>query len=161
MTEDAWRRTSHVIRLEHECAHYFTKRVFGSMNNAIHDEFIADYVGISAAAGVFRAAWMLVFMGLEDYPRYRPGGRLRNYLGNPPPEAGVFALLRRLVKEAAENVERFETRMRAAKGSNAPARTEMLLALAALHLEELASIDAGRLIEEQLLSLGPLVGVSR
>lgn len=150
MTAEAWRKASLLIRLEHECVHYFTMRVFGSMKNALHDEFIADYAGISAAAGAFRADWFLLFLGLEDYPSYRRGGRLQNYLVNPMPGARVFAILQRLVKEAAENLEDFETRMRAAKGAAAPGRTAMLLALAALHLEELASAAAGRFLEEKL-----------
>jgi hypothetical protein len=155
MTDKAWRKASIVIRLEHECVHYFTKRVFGSMKNAVHDEFIADYAGISAAAGSFRADWFLLFMGMEDFPNYRQGGRLQNYLGNPQPDAGVFTILKWQVKEAAENLERFETSVRAAKGAAPPRRTEMLLALADLHMEELASADAGRLIEEELMAVGP------
>ena len=154
MTDKAWRKASLVIRLEHECVHYFTKRVFGSMENAVHDEFIADYAGIAAAAGSFRADWFLLFMGLEDFPNYRQGGRLQNYLGNPRPDAGVFTILKRQVKTAAENLERFETRMRAGEGAERPRRTEMILALASLHMEELASADAGRFIEERLMAIG-------
>jgi hypothetical protein len=154
MTDRAWRKASLVIRLEHECIHYFTKRVFGSMKNAVHDEFIADYAGIAAAAGAFRADWLLLFVGLEDFPNYRQGGRLQNYLGNPQPDSGVFTILKRLVKEAAENLERFETRTLAAKGAARPRRTEMLLALAGLHMEELASADARKFIEEELMAVG-------
>jgi hypothetical protein len=153
MTQNAWRRASLIIRLEHECAHYFTKRMYGSMNNAVHDEFIADYAGIAAAAGAFRADWFLLFMGLEDYPNYRQGGRLQNYLSDPQPSARVFAILQRLVRQAAENLELFETRMRTASGPAATSRTEILLALAGLHMEELASPSAGRLIEERLQAL--------
>lgn len=43
------------------------------------DELIADYAGIVAAWGRYRADWFLRFVGLEDYPRYREGGRLQNY----------------------------------------------------------------------------------
>ena len=46
------------------------------MRNNLHDELIADYAGITAAIGHYRAAWFLRFLGLEDYPTYRPGGRL-------------------------------------------------------------------------------------
>ena len=152
MTDNLWRKTSVDIRLEHECAHYLTKRLFGSMNKAIHDEFIADYAGIAAATGAFRADWFLLFMGLEDYPRYRQGGRLQNYLGDPPPSAAVFSLLQRIVKQAAENVERFEAQMRSKKGPTAFGRTQIFLALAGLHMEELASGEAGRLIAERCLA---------
>lgn len=150
MSDDAWRRTSKIIRLEHECAHYVTRRAFGSMNDAVHDELIADRAGIAAAAGVFRADWFLLFMGLEDYPHYRPGGRLQNYLGDLQPGSSVFAVLTRLVKDAAENLDRFERGMREAGRGSALGNIRMLLALAELHMEELASAEAGRFIEAEL-----------
>lgn len=150
MTDDTWRKVSLLIRLEHECVHYLTKRVFGSMKSAVHDELIADYAGISAAVGSFRADWLLLFMGLEDFSSYRPGGRLWNYLGHPQPDAGVVSILKRQLKVAAENVERFEKGMRAAKGADRPRRIDMLLALAALHMEELASDEAERFIRGEL-----------
>lgn len=153
MPDDEWLKTSRVIRLEHECVHYFTKRVFGSMNNGVHDEFIADYAGIAAAAGAFRSDWFFLFMGLEDFPNYRRGGRLQNYLGELRCDTRPFTILMRMVKEAAENVENFETRTRAASGSGWPARTDMLLALASLNLEELASTDGERLIEGALTAV--------
>ena len=70
--------------MEHECAHYLTKRVTGSMSNNLLDELLADYVGIVAAAGTYRGDWALEFLGLEDYPAYRNGARLQNYRGSPP-----------------------------------------------------------------------------
>ncbi|HYQ84180.1 MAG TPA: hypothetical protein VEP28_09280, partial [Rubrobacter sp.] len=70
LTEQEWRRTSTTIRLEHECTHYFTLRVFGSMRNNLLDELIADYAGITAV-GPYRADWFLRFMGLEAFPAYR------------------------------------------------------------------------------------------
>ena len=71
---DEWRRISLAIRREHECAHYFTRRVFGSMRNNLIDELIADYWAISTTLGHFRADWFLRFFGLEAFPRYREGG---------------------------------------------------------------------------------------
>ena len=53
VAEDLWPVLSHRLRLEHECIHYFTLRVFGSMRNNILDELIADYFAISAL-GRFR-----------------------------------------------------------------------------------------------------------
>ena len=83
------------IRRDHECAHYFTRRLFGSMRNNLLDELIADYAGISAAAGRFRAAWFLRFLGLEPAGHDRPGGRLDIYRGDPPLSDGAFAVLQR------------------------------------------------------------------
>ena len=150
MTDEKWRAMSLAIRLEHECVHYLTKRLFGSMNKAIHDEFIADYAGIAAAAGAFRADWLLLFLGLEDYPRYRRGGRLENYLSDPPPGDAILAILRRIIKQAAENVERFEAEMRSTSDWTASGSTPMILALAGLHMDELASQNAGGFIADRL-----------
>jgi hypothetical protein len=150
MPEEEWRRVSQLIRLEHECTHYFTRRVFGSMQNAIHDEFLADYAGIVAAFGSYRLDLFMLFMGLEDFPRYRRGGRLENYLGQPPPNARVFTILQRLLKQAAENVARWDARLREAGPGRFPGRTRMVLALAALHLEELAAAGADRLLAGKL-----------
>lgn len=66
LSQAEWRRLSITIRLEHECTHYFTYRVLGSMRNNLLDELIADYQGIVSAIGKYRADWFLRFMGLES-----------------------------------------------------------------------------------------------
>src|SRR3954464_1219449 len=130
--EGEWREISLVLRRDHECAHYLTRRLFGSMRNNLLDELIADYTGMVGATGRFRAGWFLRFIGLEDFPRYRPGARLDLYRGKPPLSDGEFRVLQALVKTAAENLERFE-----------PAgMTVMIPALASLRLEDLAGEDA-------------------
>jgi hypothetical protein len=139
---EEWLRMSLAIRLEHECAHYFTRRVLGSMRNALHDELIADYAGIVGAAGRFRADWFLRFMGLEDPSAYRPGGRLESYRGTPPLSDGAFAVLQALVRSVACNVEQIDRHLR----SNPLAELSLpaiLLALASVTLEELARPGAG------------------
>jgi len=57
--EDEWRRISLTIRLEHECAHYLTRQILGSMRNSLLDELIADFAGIVAATDRYRADWFL------------------------------------------------------------------------------------------------------
>lgn len=114
--EEEWREISLVLRRDHECAHYLTRRLFGSMRNNLLDELIADYAGLVGATGRFRAGWFLRFVGLEDYPRYREGGRLDLYRGKPPLSDGAFRVLHSLVKAAAENLERFD----AADANGAP-----------------------------------------
>ena len=131
--EAEWREMSLVIRRDHECAHYLTRRLFGSMRNNLLDELIADYAGLMAATGRFRADWFLRFVGLEEFPRYRPGGRLDLYRGKPPLSDGAFRVLQALVKAAAENLERFRSPL-----GTAPT----IAALAALRLEDLAAADA-------------------
>jgi hypothetical protein len=143
LSEAEWRQASLVIRREHECAHYFTRRVFGSMRNNLLDELMADYMGIAAAAGHFRADWFLRFMGLEAYPAYRPGGRLENYRGQPPMSDSALRVLQRLVKQAADNLEAFDA-------GHTPQREGMLLALSYVTMEELASAQAGNFLGQAL-----------
>jgi hypothetical protein len=151
--EEEWLAASLVIRLEHECTHYFTRRAFGSMRNSLLDELIADYMGIVAAVGRYRSDWLLRFMGLESYPCYRPGGRLGNYRGDPPLSDGAFAVLQSLVKSAAEHLESFESgRLESCDAGRLPGGrglaegAAIVTALARLGLEALASDDAVALI---------------
>jgi hypothetical protein len=138
MGEDEWRARSVQIRLEHECAHYFTRRVLGSMRNNLLDELIADYVGIASAAGGFRPTWFLRFMGLER-DGYRDGGRLQNYRGDLSDAA--FAVLQPLVRAAARAVETADAE-HPGLCATAGGRARAIVALAGLTLEEMAA-DGG------------------
>ncbi|MCF2147149.1 hypothetical protein IQ276_011960 [Desmonostoc muscorum LEGE 12446] len=149
LEESQWQQLSLTIRLEHECTHYFTRRLFNSMRNNILDELIADYRGIVAARGYYRADWCLRFLGLESFPDYREGGRLQNYQGNPPLSGGAFRTLQALVKAAAENLQRFHTEY-AQKLTDTNIQPLMLMALTYLTLEELASKEANSLIQQNL-----------
>lgn len=146
LDEETWLQRSHAIRLEHECSHYLSKRVVGLMRNNPLDELIADYSGIVAANGSYRADWFLRFMGLQDYPHYQAGGRLENYRGEPALSDKAFTLLQTLVHRAALNLERYDhTHQEQLKTPNAQAR--LLLALAQLTLEELSSEEAEKSIQ--------------
>ncbi|HWK90294.1 MAG TPA: hypothetical protein VNP72_09870 [Longimicrobium sp.] len=134
---DEWLADSLTLRLEHECAHYFSRRVLGSMRNALHDELVADFAGIVSAAGCYRAEWFTRFLGVEDHPRFRVGGRLENYRGDPPLSPGAFGVLRSLVVAAAAGVEAAERAGRLPWGT-LEERAGTLLALSRLTLEELA-----------------------
>lgn len=140
LTREAWRRSSLAIRVKHESMHYFTRRVFGSMKNRLLDEIIADYAGIAHAAGRFRADWALRFLGLESYPRYRAGGRLEHYRGDPPLSDGAFRILQHLVKRAVDNLERWSAAQDDPPRPDAALGT--VLALTRLTVEELAAADA-------------------
>jgi len=61
LDEAVWREKSMTIRKHHECAHYYTKRFYGSSRNNLHDELIADFCGIYAAFGEYRAGWFVEF----------------------------------------------------------------------------------------------------
>ena len=137
---DEWQRLSLAIRLAHECTHYLTLRLFGSMRTHASDEVIADYVGIATACGHYRADWFLRFVGLEDFPNYRLGGRLENYRGRPPLSDAAFLVLQKLVHAAAMNLERFDHRY--FSGSCAELdRGSIVPTLFQMTLEELASSD--------------------
>ncbi len=147
LSPEAWREASLVIRREHECAHYFTRRFYSSMRNNMLDELIVDYMGITEAMGTYQADWFLRFVGLEDFPAIRTGGRIYNYRGTPPLSDGAFEILKKLVKASAETLENSHTLLQ--EKINLPGgRIKMLLALAQLTLEELASSESELLLKK-------------
>ena len=139
LPEAEWLRLSLSIREEHECTHYFTCRVFGSMRNNLLDEIIADFAGLMATQGRYDGALALRFFGLENHPQYREGGRLQSYLGKPPLSAPAVSVLRELVVRAIRNIEAFVRIHEAMRTADGTAR--MVVALTAMTLEELASPD--------------------
>jgi hypothetical protein len=145
ISQEEWQKLSLKIRLEHECMHYLTRRLFGSMRNNLLDELIADYRGIVAAVGYYRADWFLHFLGLEALT-YRDGGRLQNYRGDPPLSDGAFRILQVLVKKAAQNIECFD-RQFSGQLRSLTQKIVIPIALATLTLEELASESAYFLLE--------------
>lgn len=146
-----WEDASLTLRLEHECAHHFTRRVLGSMRNTVHDELIADYAGVVSACGRFRADWVLRFLGLERFPRFRRDGRLWNYRGDPPLSRGAFRVLGAVVRSAVLNLEAAGLE-RALDWRDLDARARLLAALAGRTLEELASPEAPELLSRDLIS---------
>jgi hypothetical protein len=138
MGDDEWRRASITIRLEHECAHYFTRRVLGSMRNNLLDELLADYAGIVAAAGHFRADWFLRFMGLDGEEGCRGDGRIWTYRGDPPLSDAGFVVLQRVVRAAARAVEAWDA-ARGPADRTPEGRARVLLRLAETTLEEMAA----------------------
>ncbi|HEX2205376.1 MAG TPA: hypothetical protein VHG91_18850 [Longimicrobium sp.] len=149
----SWDAASLVVRLEHECAHYFSRRVFGSMLNHAFDELVADYAGIVAAAGRYRAAWARRFFGIETPGRFRPGGRLGNYRGDPPLSDAAFEVLRSVVDAAVETLEAYDA-ARAARGWGLAEKAATLSALFASSLEELAAEDGPARLERRRLETG-------
>ncbi len=143
--EGRWRELSLTIRREHECTHYLTRRLFGAMRNNLLDELIADYLGVAVAAGRLRPEWLLRFLGLEDVPRYRAGGRLEIYRGSPPLSAGAFAVLQRLVVAAVAHLAAFDAARRPPLATPRD-RGVLVTALCSLRLDELAAEDAPELL---------------
>lgn len=140
-----WKKDSVGIRLEHECTHLFTLRYFGAMANNMHDELIADYMGISKVTGYFRPDWFLHFIGLENYPVYRKGARLENYLGNPVLSSAATKILERILVEAVQQVAVFDQELGPTQSTRE--RTLRLLTLCQFSLEQIADEEgAERLI---------------
>lgn len=148
LEENDWKDKSIVIRREHECTHYFTKRIFSSMRNNILDEIIADFAGITASLGRYSTDWFLHFVGLENFPEYRLGGRLENYKGEPPLSDSAFKILQNLVFQASKNLELFD-RKYSKSLQKKKKRISLLVSLSYFTLEELASEKALEFIENR------------
>lgn len=142
LTDEVWRQRSRQIRLEHESMHYWTKRRLGAMQNRMLDELIADYWGLVTAMGEYRADWFLRFLGLEDWPLYRSGGRLANYRGKPTLSDGAFRVLQRLIVAAARNLEEAHQSV----CQEALTARDLVWALSHLTLEEIGAKNGSELL---------------
>ncbi|MEN1761423.1 DUF7005 family protein [Anoxynatronum sibiricum] len=105
-----WLAHSRAIRLAHEATHYVTLRVYGSAKNHLLDEMVADYRGIVAALGEFKASWLLHFFGIEEDLTYRPGGRMQNYLKDQHLSDKAFQEVVKVVAQAAHQLEAWGSR---------------------------------------------------
>ncbi|QVY64630.1 hypothetical protein [Polaribacter sp. Q13] len=103
-----WKSFSLQIRREHECVHLFTLKYYGAMANNMHDEIIADYMGITKVLGQFNKEWLLHFIGLENYPNYRKGARLENYLGKPQLTQEAFNGLKTIMVKVVNSIAEFD-----------------------------------------------------
>jgi len=139
MDEDEWKKLSLKIRLEHECCHYFTLRLFGITRNNLLDELLTDFYGMVKTFNKFQSELFFQFMGLEDFPNYRSGGRMENYLGNPPVSTAAFAVLQKLTYLSAKNIENFYNKI-SKKNSNRSLFL-VLLTILKLGLEMIGSED--------------------
>lgn len=138
---EEWKKLSLTVRMHHECSHYFTLRLLGSMQNNVFDEIIADFMGTRAALGHYSAKHFLTFLGLEDFPNYREGGRMQNYIGNPPLSKGSFEILQKMMVDIAHNLEEWDKSL--VEGPGTPQeQANIILTLAALSPEEMTSPDA-------------------
>ena len=65
LSPEEWREKSMILRREHELTHYYTKKFYGSASNNLHDELIADFIGIYEAFGHYEARLFKHFMGID------------------------------------------------------------------------------------------------
>ncbi len=78
--EAEWEEKSLILRRGHECTHFFTKQTYGISNNILHDEIMADFIGMIEAFGYYKAEWFLRFMGIIE----GSGNRLGYYTKSLP-----------------------------------------------------------------------------
>ncbi|PJJ08095.1 hypothetical protein CLU83_1332 [Flavobacterium sp. 1] len=144
LNKSLWLSYSISIREEHECTHLYTLKKFGVASNNLHDELIADYIGIVKTIGHYNKSWMLIFMGLEEYPKYRQGARLENYLLDNKLSQGDFKQLIKIIKNAIENISIFDkTRGKLQSNLDQMCRID---ALCETSLEELSSANGASLL---------------
>lgn len=105
LEDEIWKDYSIIIRREHECTHYFTKRFLGSSQNNLHDELVADFTGIMCAVGEFKAKWFLAGMGIDLYPKEQEVGRFPVYTSELSKEAAE--IMKKIIIKAANNVEKW------------------------------------------------------
>jgi len=158
LPEDQWRERSLVLRRDHECAHYLTRRLFGSMRPNLHDELLADYAGLVAAFGRFDGGLFLRLLGLRSDGTLLPGARAAIYRGKPPVSDQAFGVILRLVARAAGNVESFDREL--SEMRSLAQRAHALTALASLRLEALAAEDGAERLGAALEEVRRRVGQS-
>jgi hypothetical protein len=140
LSDEEWRSRSAFIRCEHESAHYFTRRLLGSMRNVLLDEVISHFYGVVCGLRGYRAQWLFDGLGMRG-AYYQTDAKLEIFRGNPPLSDGALRCLLRIVKAAARNLETFHKSVPWPFASVA-SRAVLLLTLSAFTLEELASPEA-------------------
>jgi len=144
LNESLWLSYSISIREEHECTHLYTLKKFGIASNNLHDELIADYIGIVKTIGKYNKSWMFMFMGLENYPKYRQGARLENYVSDDKLSKDDFIKLVEIIKMAIENISIFDES--AGKLQSNIDQMFRIDALCETSLEELSSTNGASLL---------------
>ncbi|SHH77418.1 DUF7005 family protein [Flavobacterium defluvii] len=146
LDEDLWTAYSVSIRKEHEFTHLYTLKKYGQATNNLHDELIADYIGIIKTIWNYNKTWMLTFMGLENYPHYREGARLENYIKEAKLSSDDFKQLITIIKNAIENIAIFDKKVGKLKST----KDQMcrIDALCELSLIDIASENGSELLLE-------------
>ncbi len=147
LTDDEWISNSVSIRREHEFTHLYTLKKYGYASNNLHDELIADYIGIIKTLGYYEEVWMFHFMGLEQYPKYRWGARLENYVKDNRLSQEDFRQLIKIVKNAIETISIFDKKLGKLKSSKD--QICRINALCETGLTELASQNGAVLLLER------------
>jgi hypothetical protein len=148
-SESEWLERSLVIRAEHELTHDLTWRLFGIVRSHATDELVADYVGLVRAFGYYPEAIARRLLGIDDLPRFRPGGRLENYRGTPPLDDRQFARVCALAADATRQLAAVSSRY-GDRLVETPFLTRLVYALSLSSLPELADSSLPAQIEARL-----------
>ena len=97
---DEWLRYSDTIRRFHELTHVVCRRLYPEKTDPVHDELIADAVGLYAAFGRFNPAAEKLFLGIRD--GHYTGGRLENYTDAPETLAAQISGELEQIKETVD-----------------------------------------------------------
>lgn len=109
LEQELWNQLSFDVRMEHECTHALSLRVFGALRHDLLEELIADWIALIKVFGEYRTDLALRFLGLEDFPRFRIGGRLEIYRGDPPLSDDAFFLMQSLAKRSIAHLNDIST----------------------------------------------------
>ncbi|MEX1309919.1 MAG: hypothetical protein AB1Z65_05830 [Candidatus Sulfomarinibacteraceae bacterium] len=145
---DEWDRLSFSIRLEHECVHALSLKLFGAMRHDLLEELVADWVALVKVFGGYRADLALRFLGLESFPGFRAGGRLEVYRGTPPVSDVAFEAMQRLAAGAIETLAAVSEGPSFDPGDDA-ALGRLTVALLTMPLEALVVDDAVALVQRR------------
>lgn len=124
---ELWLERSWQLRAAHECTHYLTARVLGSMRNNLLDELAADYVGILTAFGHYSAPMAERLLGVDTTPTPRPEARVRNYLGTPPLPAEALPELADLARRVIAVLAQLDAQESPADAPLGPAAVALTL----------------------------------
>jgi hypothetical protein len=151
LAPSTWDTLSLRLRREHELAHYLCKRALGDMRNALLDELAADYSAITTVRGSFSGLWLRRFLGVEQYPLFRDGGRLANYGLAKSRSASAQRELERHVVAASHALEQFDAfRVDAlSRGGSAIDIAWATLAIMRIGMERLCAANGADALSEE------------
>ena len=112
LDKSIWAEKSVLIRRSHECTHFFTKQRYGIANNILHDELMADFIGLYDAFGFYKAEWFLKFMGIIE----GNGNRLIVYTKDLAPKVKEAVTV--LISQAAYYLEKWSESEQFSKMTN-------------------------------------------
>ena len=101
LDSEEWLEKSMLIRKSHECTHLYTRKIYGTARNNLHDEIIADFMGIYDAFGYYNADYFLKFMGVLP----SKGNRIIVYTKDLPQK--VVKAIMEIAKTASKGLEKW------------------------------------------------------